>query len=98
MLNVLKPGDRVWIYGESSWADGVVEDVRPVAELPAIDGAPDPADVAGILAEGGCTDMAVVSFGDRGGVTSVFAAFLVNGFWRDFKGQRLTIVKRNQAA
>jgi hypothetical protein len=96
-LLTLSPGDAVLVCGESSWAEAVVVDVRPVSELPAIDGAPDPALVAEVLAEGNCTAVAVVSFEDRW-VTKVFAAFLVNGVWRDLRGRFLTIVKRNQAA
>jgi hypothetical protein len=85
------------VYGQTSWADAVVEDVIPHGELPEIGGAPAVALVNEALAEADITATALLSFDDAG-ETKIFAAVLRRGVWFDLKGRRLTIVDRNQAA
>jgi hypothetical protein len=93
----LGEGVRVRVCGEASWADGVVLEVRPAGELPAISGAPDPAEVSAVLAEVGCVAVALIGLEGRE-VTRVFPAFLVEGVWHDVEGCPLDIVEKESSS
>jgi hypothetical protein len=87
----LKKGDRVQIFGRTTFSDGIIQEFETPDTLPSIAEAPAIELVRKELRRGGCTHVALITL-DYSGETRCFCALKgPDGQWRDLQGQRLVI-------